>query len=262
MKLGINKKNAFITGGANGIGEAISIDLAKAGANIYVTSRSQKNILDLKKKLKKYGVKVDGVIVDFLKKNYLIKIKKFLQSKNIEILVNNAGHNLNITNPYCSKKDWNNVLELNFFNSVNLCNYLIPKMKKNGWGRIVNITSCAGLENMGPVTYGVAKSALTAYTRTMGRILATESKNIVMSAVFPGVVITKGGHWDKILKNDPKRAKKYIKERMPLGRFGKPSEISPIVVFHCSELASFSHGAIVPADAGQSRHYMYFNYLS
>ena len=155
-----------------------------------------------------------------------------------------------------------NVLELNFFNSVNLCNYLIPKMKKNGWGRIVNITSCAGLENMGPVTYGVAKSALTAYTRTMGRILATESKNIVMSAVFPGVVITKGGHWDKILKNDPKRAKKYIKERMPLGRFGKPSEISPIVVFHCSQLASFSHGAIVPADAGQSRHYMYFNYLS
>ncbi len=202
------------------------------------------------------------MIVDFLKKNYLIKIKKFLQSKNIEILVNNAGHNLNITNPYCSKKDWNNVLELNFFNSVNLCNYLIPKMKKNGWGRIVNITSCAGLENMGPVTYGVAKSALTAYTRTMGRILATESKNIVMSAVFPGVVITKGGHWDKILKNDPKRAKKYIKERMPLGRFGKPSEISPIVVFHCSQLASFSHGAIVPADAGQSRHYMYFNYLS
>ena len=57
-------------------------------------------------------------------------------------------------------------------------------MKKNGWGRIVNITSCAGLENMGPVTYGVSKSALTAYTRTMGRILATEAKNVVMSAVF------------------------------------------------------------------------------
>ncbi len=262
MKLNINGKNALITGGANGIGEAISNDLAKAGVNIFVTTRSRRNILKLKKKLQKYNVKVDGVIIDFLKKNYLKKIKKFLKSKKIDILVNNAGHNLNITNPYCRKKDWYNVLELNFFNSVNLCNYLIPKMKKNGWGRIVNITSCAGLENMGPVTYGVAKSALTAYTRTMGRILATEAKNVVMSAVFPGVVKTKGGHWDKILKNDPKRAKKYLKERMPLGRFGKPSEISPIVVFHCSELASFSHGAIVPADAGQSRHYMYFNYLS
>lgn len=262
MNLNIKGKNAFITGGANGIGEEISKDLAKAGVNVYFTTRSKKNILKLKIKLKKYNVKVDGVIVDFLKKNYLEKIKKFLKTKRIDILVNNAGHNLNITDPYCSKKDWENVLELNFFNSVNICNILIPKMKKNGWGRIVNITSCAGLENMGPVTYGVSKSALTAYTRTMGRILATEAKNVVMSAVFPGVVKTKGGHWDKILKTNPKRAKKYLKERMPLGRFGKPSEISPIVVFHCSELASFSHGAIVPVDAGQSRHYMYFNYLS
>ena len=115
---------------------------------------------------------------------------------------------------------------------------------------------------MGPVTYGVSKAALTAYTRTMGRILATESKNVVMSAVFPGVVVTKGGHWDKIIKSNPKRAKDYLKERAPLGRFGKVNEISPVVLFYCSELASFSHGAIVPVDAGQSRHYMYFNYLN
>tara|TARA_Y100000389_G_scaffold204677_1_gene258800 strand:+ start:8094 stop:8882 length:789 start_codon:yes stop_codon:yes gene_type:complete len=262
MDLKINGKNALVTGGANGIGEEISRDLAKAGVNIYFTTRSKKNIIKLKSQLKKYNVNVEGVVVDFLKKNYFEKIKKFLKKIKIDILVNNAGHNLNITDPYCGKKDWSNILELNFFNTVNLCNYVIPKMKKNGWGRIVNITSCAGLENMGPVTYGVAKAALTAYTRTMGRILATEAKKVVMSAVFPGVVNTKGGHWDKILKTDPGRAKKYLKERMPLGRFGKPSEISPIVVFHCSELASFSHGAIVPADAGQSRHFMYFNYLN
>ena len=135
-------------------------------------------------------------------------------------------------------------------------------MKKNGWGRIVNITSCAGLENMGPVTYGVSKSALTAYTRTMGRILATEAKNVVMSAFLPGLVLTERGHWAKVLKTRPSHATKYLKERTTLGRFGTPNEISPIVVLMCSELASFSHGAIVPVDAGQSRHYMYFNYLS
>ena len=110
-------------------------------------------------------------------------------------------------------------------------------MKKLKWGRIVNITSCAGLENMGPVTYGVAKAALTAYTRTMGRILATESKNIVMSAVFPGVVLTKGGHWDKVLKSNPKRAQKYLKERAPLGRFGRPDEIAPVVVFYLAGIS-------------------------
>ena len=156
-------------------------------------------------------------------------------------------------------KDYYNI---NFFNSVQICNLVIPGMKKRKWGRIVNITSCAGLENMGPVTYGVSKAALTAYTRTMGRILAIESKNVVMTAVFPGVVVTKGGHWEKVLKKNPARAKKYLKERAPLGRFGKPNEIAPVVAFYCSELASFSHGAIIPVDAGQSRHYMYFNYLS
>ena len=135
-------------------------------------------------------------------------------------------------------------------------------MKKTGWGRIVNITSCAGLENMGPITYGVSKAALTAYTRTMGRILATETKNVVMTAIFPGVVLTKGGHWDRVIKKNPSSAKKYLKERAPLGRFGKPNEIAPVVVFYCSDLASFSQGAIIPVDAGQSRHYMYFNYLN
>ena len=185
-----------------------------------------------------------------------------MKGKKIDILVNNAGHNLNVTNPYCSRKKWNEVLEINFFNSVEICNLIIPQMKKNNWGRIVNITSCAGLENMGPITYGVAKAALTAYTRTMGRILATESKNIVMSAIFPGVVLTSGGHWDKVLKTRPKHAKKYLQERAPLGRFGRVDEISPVVLFYCSDLASFSHGAIVPVDAGQSRHYMYFNYLN
>ncbi len=262
MKLNLKEKTALITGGANGIGEEISHKLASEGVNILVTTRNKKNIVKLKKKLSNFNIKVDGVVLDFLKNNWLSKLKKFLNKKNIDILVNNAGHNLNITNPYCKKTDWDRVFNINFFNSVQICNLVIPIMKKRKWGRIVNITSCAGLENMGPVTYGVSKAALTAYTRTMGRILAIESKNVVMTAIFPGVVVTKGGHWEKVLKKNPARAKKYLKERSPLGRFGKPNEIAPVVAFYCSELASFSHGAIIPVDAGQSRHYMYFNYLS
>jgi NAD(P)-dependent dehydrogenase (short-subunit alcohol dehydrogenase family) len=261
MDLNIRGKYALITGGANGIGESISTQLALEGVNIYVTSRKKKSIIELRKKLSKFNIKVDGVVIDFLKKSWIFKIRKFLKNKRLDILVNNAGHNLNITNPYCDMKEWKRIFDINFYNSVQLCNLIIPKMKKYNWGRIVNITSCAGLENMGPITYGVAKAALTAYTRTMGRILATECKNLVMSAVFPGVVITKGGHWEKVIKIDPRRAKIYLKERTPLRRFGKTNEISNVVVFYCSDLASFSHGAIVPVDGGQSRHYMYFNYL-
>jgi len=179
----------------------------------------------------------------------------------VDILVNNAGHTLNVTDPYCPIEDWRNVLRLNFEVAIELSNLLIPGMKKRKWGRIVNITSCAGLENSGPVTFSVAKAALTAYTRSMGRVLAIEEPGVVMSAVFPGVVLTKGGHWEKVLATNPKHAETYLRERCPAGRFGETGEISPVVAFYCSEKASFSHGAIIPVDAGQSKHYMYFNYM-
>ena len=133
-------------------------------------------------------------------------------------------------------------------------------MSKMNWGRIVNITSCAGLENSGPITFTAAKAALTAYTRSMGRVLAIEDPNIVMTALYPGVINTKGGHWEKILKDNPEHAKKYLRERCPLGRFGNVEEFAPAVAFYCSELASIAHGSIVGFDGGQSKHFTQYNY--
>lgn len=262
MKLGIKNKTALITGGCNGIGESISERLAEEGTNLIVTSRSEKHIKKLKKKLKEFDIEIHGIILDFFDPKWQLRFKKEINKFKIDILVNNAGHNLSINDPYCSLDDWRKVIHLNFEVHVYITNLLIEYMKKKDWGRIVNITSCAGLENSGPVTYTVAKAALTAYTRTMGRILATECNNVVMSAIFPGVTLTDGGHWDNVLKTNPKHAEKYLSERCPLGRFGKVDEISPVVAFYCSELASFSHGAIVPVDAGQSKHFMYHNYLT
>ena len=261
MDLNIEGKWALVTGGANGIGEDISLQFAKEGVNLVITSRTDAPIQRLKDKLSDYPVSIIGLKVDFLTPNWFNAFEEAIQDIPVQILVNNAGHNLNVTDPYCSIEEWNRVLELNFFTAVRLSNLLIPKMKSLKWGRIVNITSVAGLENMGPVTYGVAKASLTTYTRTMGRILATEGGEVVMTAIFPGVVLTEGGHWDKVLKEDPDRAAEYLKERCPLGRFGETNEISPVVVFYCSDKASFSHGAIIPVDAGQARSYMYHNFL-
>lgn len=263
MDLGIGGRHALVTGGANGIGEGISKFLAEAGVNITVTSRKQSSIESLKEKLYKNNVEVNGYTVDFLDEDSVEKLFDKMGSDNYscDILINNAGHNLEITDPYCDITDWRRIMTLNFETAVRFSNFFIPDMKKNDWGRIVNITSCAGIENMGPVTYGVSKAALTTYTRTMGRILATEVNNVVMTAVFPGVVATEGGHWDKVLKTDPKRAQNYLKDRCPLGRFGEIEEIASVVAFYCSKHASFSHGAIVPADAGQARSYLSFNYM-
>lgn len=263
MDLNIKNKFALVTGGAQGIGSSITKNLLKEGVNVILTSRSANAIDEIINDNKDFKNNIYPIQTELLDDNSITNLYDQVISinPNIEILVNNAGHTLNITDPHCSIEDWHSVFKLNFDIPVQLTNYFVPIMKNNKWGRIVNITSCAGLENSGPVTFSTVKAALTAYTRSMGRVLAIEEPGIVMSAVFPGVVITKGGHWEEVLKTNPEHAKKYLAERCPLGRFGEIDEIGPIVAMYCSELASFSHGAIIPVDAGQSKHFMSFNYM-
>ena len=264
MDLGIRGKTALVTGGAQGIGSAITVELAKEGVSVVFTSRNDEAIKEQMDLLGPLAEVCTGIRSSLTDEGSIQKLVADVRKArgDIDILVNNAGHTLGVTDPHCSIADWRRVMRLNFEISVELTEAFLPGMKTRRWGRICNITSCAGLENSGPVTFSVAKAALTAYTRSMGRVLAIEEPGIVMTAVFPGVVITKGGHWEHVLATNPEHAEQYLKERAPLGRFGEIGEISPVVAFYCSQLASFSHGAIVPADAGQSKHYMYFNYLN
>lgn len=263
MNLGIEGKVALVTGGAQGIGSSITRNLLNEGATVIATSRSQKAFDELiaenqanKDRLItiQSEITAEGAIPELLAKISDLGL-------DINILVNNAGHTMNVTDPYCPLEDWRSVFRLNFEVPLQLINAVVPGMKSRKWGRIVNITSCAGLENSGPVTFSTVKAALTAYTRSMGRVLAIEEPGVVMSALFPGVVVTKGGHWEHVLATNPEHAERYLRERCPIGRFGEIDEIGPIVAVYCSELASFCHGAIIPVDAGQSKHFMYFNYM-
>ena len=263
MDLGIAGKKALVTGGARGIGSAIARLLLEEGCEVVVTSRHQETIdsfletLDTSVRSRAFGIVHSLKIADVDSLLVLINAP----DHGIDIVVNNAGDTLNITDPFCSEDDWQDVLELNALFPIALNRRMLPRMISNNWGRIVNITSVAGQENSGPVPFSTAKAAISAYSRSMGRVLAGAAKNVVMSAVFPGVVATEGGHWDTILKTDPERAEKYLRERVPAGRFGTESEVASTVAFYCSELASFSHGAIVPVDGGHAKHYMYQNFM-
>lgn len=263
MDLGIKGKRALVTGGAIGIGRAIVLDLAKEGVLVFFTSRNQKNLDETLAMIG--GVKSghQGLVCDVTQEEMLQKLAKRIEKDfgDIDIVVNNVGSTLDITDPYCSIDDWRKVFRLNFEVAVEINNLFLPYMKKQDWGRIVNITAGAALENSGPVAYCCSKAAMTAYTRSMGRILAIETRNVVMSAVLPGVILTEDGHWATVLKERPEHAEKYLKDRCPAGRFGKPSEISPMVVLLCSEKATFNQGSIVLVDAGQAKHYNYFTFL-
>ena len=263
MNLGITNKIALVTGGAQGIGSSITKNLLREGAIVIATSRSKSALDVLLSECKENVDNLKVIQSDLTSDGSIEELCKRISDLGlgVDILVNNAGHTMDVTDPWCSIDDWRSVFRLNFEVPVQLINILAPQMQNKGWGRIVNITSCAGLENSGPVTFSTVKAALTAYTRSMGRVLAMESPGVVLSAVFPGVVITKGGHWENVLATNPEHAQKYLKERCPLGRFGEIDEIGPIVAIYCSELASFSHGAIIPVDAGQSKHFMSFNYM-
>ncbi len=263
MDLGLKGKKALVTGGAIGIGQAIALELAKEGVNVVITSRNE-NRLNLS--LQKLGGRRDGhygVISDLGAEGAPQALADDIHKNfgNLDIVVNNVGSTLKVTDPYCPISDWRRIFRLNFEVAIEINNLFIPYMKQQDWGRIVNITAGAGLENSGPVTYCASKAALTAYTRAMGRILAIETSNVVMTAVLPGVVLTEGGHWDQVLQERPEHAEQYLKERCPVGRFGNPDEISPMVAHLCSEKATFCQGSIVLVDAGQAKHYMYFNFL-
>lgn len=259
MELGLKNKKALITGGAQGIGKAIAKDLAKQGVQVAIVSRNKDLLI---KTFNELGGKNSGhysICSNIIDEQEPQKIAHDIKDNfgDIDIVVNNVGDTLSITDPLCPITDWRKVFRLNLEVHIEINNSFIPKMKEKKWGRIINITAGASMENSGPVPYCSIKAAYTAYSRSMARVLAPYG--IVMSAVLPGVVLTENGHWQKVLEERPEHAEKYLSERTVLKRFGKPEEISPMVVLLASELASFCVGSIVPVEGGQARHYFQTN---
>lgn len=256
MNLGINKKIALVTGGATGIGLAICKELAEEGVKVIFTSRSSLSVKKSQDELKKINPNCYGIKCDVTKRSSRLKLFNRLKKKDKpDIIVNNVGDTLNILDPYCSLNDWTKLFNLILGTAIEINNFFIPFMSKKKWGRIVNITAGASYENSGPVPYCTFKAAFSAYSRCMARVLATEKKNVVMSAVLPGLVLTERGHWAKVLKTRPEHAKNYLKERTTLQRFGLPEEISPMVALLCSDKASFCVGTAIPVEGGQARHF-------
>ena len=261
MIIDLKNRKALVTGGGTGIGQYIVKSLADAGARVAFTSR-KKDSLQKTLKMLKNGKEHFPCQIDLSKKGSAKKLKLKIKKNfgNIDILINNIGHTLNKKDPFCAVEDWKKVMNLNFFTSVDMVNNFIKDMEKNNWGRIVNITSVAGMEISGPSTFNASKAALTAYTKSVGRALALEKKNVVMTAVAPGVIITEKGHWNNKTSKS-KHAKEYLKNRSALGRFGTMDELTGIIVFLASDKASFFHSSIIHADGGHSKHYMSDTYL-
>lgn len=260
MNLGIKNKRALITGAGRGIGKSIAENLAREGVKLILVSRSKNSLTETYQEL---GGKKNGhqmIAADLTKEKTPEKLVNNILRKigPIDIIINNLGDSLDIKDPFCSLSDWRKLWRINMEVAIEINNLVLPKMMKQKWGRIVHISSIAALENQGPVPYCSIKAALTAYSRSMGRIVAPYG--IIMTSVLPGAVFTKGGYWDVTSKIKPEHVKKYLEERMAIKRFGIPDEIGSVVTFLCSQQASFCVGSTIPVDGGQGR--VFFPYES
>ena len=195
-----------------------------------------------------------GIALDLMSDGAPSKLMRRLEHFGLlDIAVHNVGGTLNTTDPFCSVAEWRKVYRFNFEIAVELNGMILPGMRERKWGRVVHVSSIAGMENQGPVTYCAMKAALTAYTRSLGGVVAPDG--VVVSAVLPGAVFTENGYWDVTSRERPEHVRKYLTERQRIGRFGRPEEIGNYVAYLCSELASFNTGSIVPVDGGQGRGY-------
>ena len=257
MDLGLKGKNAIISASSKGLGKACAEELAAEGCNLSIFSRSLTNIRKTAKELQnKYNVQVvyskgDASNLKDLKE-IVRKTKKEL--KTIDILVNNSGGPPFGYFEDFKPTDWQNALELNLMSIVNLTKEVLPLMKKQNWGRIINITSVAVKQPIdGLILSNTARTAVIGLTKTLSNEYG--KYNILFNNVCPGRIMT-----DRIVDLANSRAKltkksynKVIKDMesdIPVGRIGDPKELSALVAFLASERSSYITGNTIQVDGG------------
>ena len=239
-------KVAIVTGGSRGIGRAVSLALATAGAHVLVNYRSNEDAAQETLRLIREGGGSGEILgFDVADPESVDECIKDAAKRlgHIDILVNNAGISIDQLLLRVSAKD----LEMTWATNVNGALYCakacIRSMMRHKWGRIINLSSVvAESGNPGQVVYSSSKAALLGMTRTLAREYA--SRGITVNAVAPGFIET------DMTADLPDAARQSIIDQTPLGRIGRPQEVAAAVVFLASEEASYITGQVVRVNGG------------
>jgi len=168
----------------------------------------------------------------------------------LKVLVISVGSGKVVKTAFIKEREWIKVFEQNFFGIVNLIFDFMPLLKKSKDPSIVIVGSIAGIEHIGaPVSYASAKAALHSYAKHLSVEVAKDGVRV--NIVHPGNVYFDGGRWEELLKGNTKKVRQYIKEKVPMRRFGKPKDIAEAILFLASQKAEFITGASLVVDGGQ-----------
>ena len=244
----LKNKTALVTGAGKGLGRACAIALAEAGANLIIISRTQKDLNEVSKKIKKFKSKCKTYVCDITNYN---EIKNIINKQaKIDILINNAGNNIPEHFTKVKTKNMEHLVKINTiatFNLAQLCALKMIKSKNRSkiGGSIVNMSSQMGHVG-GPIrsVYNMTKFGLEGLTKGMSIDLA--KYNIRVNTVCPTFVVTP--MTSKFLKN--KKFKKEVLGNIPLGRFAQLSDVASAAVFLASDAASMITGTSLLVDGG------------
>ncbi len=246
----LEDKVAVITGASRGIGRAIALRLAQAGAKVVVSSRKLENVKDTADEIKATG----GEALPFQAHvgrtdEVAALIARTMEAYGrIDVVVNNAA-----TNPHfgpllsAGEGQWDKILDTNAKGVFRMCKAVVPHMETQGGGKIINLTSIAGLRpSPGMGVYSISKAAIIMLTQVLAMELG--HANIQVNAIAPGVIRTR---FSQVLWQTPQIAEPIL-NRVPLSRFGEPEDVAGLALYLASSASDYVTGSVFVVDGGMN----------
>lgn len=238
-------KVALVTGGARGIGQFISEELARQGAHVFLGGTNLDTAEKTAESIRQKGGNASAVRLDVTRAEEVHAVFDSIAKnhKLLDILVNNAGITKDGLLVRMKEEDWDQVLAVNLKGAFLCGQQAVKQMMKQKQGAIVNISSIVGLSgNFGQANYTAAKAGLIGLTKTMARESA--SRGITVNAVAPGFIDT------DMTRDLDEKVRTELLEKIPLGRFGTPEDVAYSVAFLVSDRARYITGQVMGVNGG------------
>lgn len=248
MRVDLSGRVALVTGASRGIGRAIALALAEAGAAVAVNYKENRGLAEeVVREIEQGGSRAVAWRADVGDANQVKVMVEEISSHfgRLDILINNAGIIRDLLLLEMEEGDWDEVLQTNSSGVYRCSKAVLKGMIMKRWGRIINLSSLAAARGgRGQSNYAASKGAVSAFTRSLAAEVGP--KGITVNAIAPGLIAT------EMSQGVVPFSDQLVRERIALRRLGSPKDVAPLAVFLCSEAASYITGQVITVDGGMS----------